>query len=124
MDTIVTTVAGAAEFNISIDLEATTGANLPEGGLDTTFIIYNIAYSNDGAAHDFHAWLQLPAGAATERIDIIDVTGETGFDQAGCRIPVPRTATAPWTLNFTTTGKAAAGSFIVSTQMASVELPT
>lgn len=123
MDTIVTTVAGAGEFNLSLDLEVATGASLP-GGLDTTFIIYNISYANDGAAHAFHAWLLLPAGAATERIDIIDVTGETGFAQAGCRIPVPRTTTAPWTLRFTTTGKVADGSLVVSTQMASVELPT
>jgi hypothetical protein len=123
LDTITTTVTGATQFNVTLDLEAVASGDLP-AGMDETFIIYNIAYSQDGVAHDFHCWLQLPGGAATQRIDIIDVTAETGFSKAGCRIPVPRTAVAPWQVRFTTVGKAADGSFIVSAQKASVETPT
>jgi hypothetical protein len=123
VDTLTTTVAGAAQFNLSIDLEAAAAGDLPDG-LDETFIIYNIGYSNDGAAHDFQAWVALPGGVATQRLDIIDVEDETGFSKMGCRIPVPRTATAPWTVRFTTTGKATDGTFVISVQKAPVENPS
>lgn len=123
MDTLETTVAGAVQFNLTIDLEAAGPGDLP-AGMDETYILYNISYANDGAAHDFHCWLQNPAGAATQRIDVIDITNETGFSKAGCRIPVPRSATASWQVRFTTVGKAATGTFLVSAQKASVETPT
>lgn len=120
MTSILVTVAGAVDFNSTIDLEATVGVDL-SARLNDTFIIYNIGYANDGAAHDFHCWLQFPGGGATERLDIINVTNETGFTNGGCRIPVPRTSTAAWDLRFTTTGKAATGTLVVNVQLTPIE---
>jgi hypothetical protein len=123
MTSLIATVAGAVQFNTTIDFEAQVGIDL-SARMNDTFIIYNIGYANDGAAHDFHCWLQFPGGAATERLDIINETAETGFGDLGCRIPVPRTATAAWELRFTTVGKAATGTLVVNVQLVPIELPS
>jgi hypothetical protein len=123
MNSIIVTVAGAVEFDTTIDFEATTGADL-SNNLNDTFIIYNLGYANDGAAHAFHCWFQLPGGSPTQRLDIIDVASETGFTNAGCRIAVPRTANAAWQLRFTTTGKAATGSLVINVQLTPIEVPS
>jgi hypothetical protein len=123
MTSLIATVAGAVDFNTTIDFEAAVFVDL-SARMNDTFVIYNIGYANDGAAHAFHCWLQLPGGAATERLDIINEANETGFSDLGCRIPVPRTAAAAWQLRFTTTGKAAAGTFVVNVQLVPIEIPT
>ena len=124
MNTIQTVVGGAVQFDLTLDFEALVGAALPPG-LDETYIIYNLAYTNDGAAHDFHAWLAWPLAAAPRRLDIIDVTNETGFSKLGCRIPVPTAVLiGPMNLRFVTAGKLTTGVLFVSVQKASVESPT
>jgi hypothetical protein len=122
MDTLTSLVAGAAQFAIAWDLTALLGG-LSATALDQTYLIRNVGYENDGAAHDFHCWLAPQGGAATTRLDIINVTGETGFEKMGCRIPIPRQTTSPfvWLVNFTTVGKAAAGTFILSVTKGTVE---
>ncbi len=123
MDTLTTTVAGAGQFALSLDLETLIG-DLPTN-FDQTYLIYNVSYTNDGAAHDFDCHLFAIGSDATRRIGIIDTvkagSTETGFDKAGCRIPIPRDATALWRVIFTTSGKVADGTFVISVGKASVE---
>lgn len=123
MDTITSLVAGAAQFALSLDLTALLGG-LPATNLDQTYIIRNIGYENDGAAHAFQCSVAPDGAAATTRLDIINVTGETGFEKMGCRILIPRRVTpAPviWLLTFVTVGKAATGTFTLSVTKGTVD---
>lgn len=117
MRTVIQTAAAAANFN-----GTTTGvvdfSDLPLDDNEFEFpIIINIALEViSPLTLDFDCRLQRPgvASPTTQRITIVNVTGEAGFSKAGCEIPVPRVVVGaspvvftPWVLRITTANKSA-----------------
>jgi hypothetical protein len=129
MLTIVQTLADANQFTGtgSAGYVDFSQIPIPPGSPDKVPVVTSISLENIAAEQipTVDCFFVRPGEAltTTERITVRNVTANTGFSLAGCRIPVPilvvssPTIFTPWPLVLVTTGKTLTASFVVSFQL-------